>query len=211
MAVVAVSLGLNQTSVRAASAAFGADPRETDFMTAVSTAAGHVAKVVTKWTGKLLTPPEPSPGQQLTHYAQGKIFNSRGLKTNVVANMQMVGMKDFQVVQQMDIPKHSVREKVHIGLQAKGVPAQVAEAIALQLHGARRFKDQWDDFQVDPQGSAHSYRVIVRSDCVDDEWCNIAIAAFGASFNAAKEIDHYETQEILGRLLTCFQCMVMKL
>jgi hypothetical protein len=36
-----------------------------------------------------------------------------------------------------------------------------------------------------------------------DGQCDCAIAASGASFNAAKEVSHYETKEILGQKIAC--------
>lgn len=97
-------------------------------------------------------------------------------------------MKEFMAVQRMVVPKHLLREKTHVGLEAKGLPSKVASVISLELDGASRLQEFWDDFQVEGgTGSAHSYRVIARMS-ESNGFCDIALAASGASFNAAKEV-----------------------
>lgn len=74
-----------------------------------------------------------------------------------VLKMEMVGMKEFMAVQRMVVPKHLLREKTHVGLEAKGLPSKVASVISLELDGASRLQEFWDDFQVEGgTGSAHS-------------------------------------------------------
>ena len=156
-----------------------------------------------KYVRRLFAPAGPTPSQQLSQYAYGKTIDSKPVAPQVVSQMEMVGMKEFMAVQRMVVPKDLLREKVHVGLAAKGLPSKVAQAISLALDQASCYQDMWDDFQVeDGTGSAHSYRVIVRMSEFDGH-CDCAIAASGASFNAAKEVSHYETKEILGQKIAC--------
>jgi len=174
------------------------------FMTGMGAAAfSHCQKYARKYARRLFAPAGPTPSQQLSQYAYHKTIDSKPVAPQVVSQMEMVGMNEFMAVQCMVVPKDLLREKVHVGLTAKGVPNKVAQAISFELDGASCFQMFWDDFQVeDGTGSAHSYRVIVRMS-ESDGHCDVAIAASGASFNAAKEVSHYETQEILGQTIAC--------
>lgn len=173
-------------------------------MTGMGAAAfSHCQKYARKYARRLFAPAGPTPSQQLSQYAYHKTIDSKPVAPQVVSQMEMVGMNEFMAVQCMVVPKDLLREKVHVGLTAKGVPNKVAQAISFELDGASCFQMFWDDFQVeDGTGSAHSYRVIVRMS-ESDGHCDVAIAASGASFNAAKEVSHYETQEILGQTIAC--------
>mmetsp|Transcript_63965 Transcript_63965/g.101806 ORF Transcript_63965/g.101806 Transcript_63965/m.101806 type:complete len:295 (+) Transcript_63965:70-954(+) len=202
VAIFAALMGMNRTATRAVSDVVGSDTGVVELMTGLSNVFQQVAKGVSKHVQNLVQPetePELSPIQQLSQYAHDmhhQTVQSRAAFSEVVSKMQMVGMKEFVVVQRMTFAKHLVREKVSRGLSSKGLPSEIAEAIGLQLDGVEQFYDKWDDFVVDGTGSAHTYRVQVALLCENETKCQIALSASGASFNAAKEIDHYETQRI---------------
>lgn len=193
VALFAVMLGISLTIAQADSDTTGSNSNSASFQFAAGLSTGICQ--MAKLARRLLAPAEPSPSQQLNQYAYDMTLHSRAIKSEVVEKMELVGMNEFKAVHRMVVPKHTVREKTHVGLAAKGVPNKVAEAVALELDGARKSQSQWDDFKVDESGNAHIFRVIVRLLCEDDE-CDVAMAATGASFNAAQEISHYEKQEI---------------
>ena len=83
---------------------------------------------------------KPTSEEQLIQYAKGNVLNfNMGMTkaAGVVGNMEMIGMKEFKVVLRMVVPQEMLKEKVHVGLEAKGVPQEVAQSIAFELDGSK--------------------------------------------------------------------------
>ena len=143
--------------------------------------------------------PPPTVEQDLVAFAN----NSPALKADyntaeVINAMQLVGLKELRAVTSFSVHKTGVTQKVHAELAAKGVPPDVIKAITSNLETVTKYANSMEDFAVDSEGTGKIFKatVMMKPDADEQECVQVAMAVSGAEFNAAKVVDHYETEVI---------------
>ena len=82
--------------------------------------------------------------------------------------------------------------KLRLELQSSQVPEPVIQAIVNAVEFTPRYSDSFEDFEVDPDGSAYIFKVtaMIKPSKEFENHSDVALAVSGASFNAAKVVDH---------------------
>ena len=145
---------------------------------------------------------EPTSKQDLVQYAN-RVTGARGNQmtyndAEAINGMQVVGMKEFRAVTAFSIPPHMLGAKLKSVLKSKKIPDPAIEAIVNAVEFTPRYSDSFEDFEVDPDGSAYIFKVtaMIKPSSEFDNHSDVALAVSGASFNAAKVVDHYHEEVI---------------
>ena len=143
---------------------------------------------------------EPTSQQDLVQYAN-RVTRGNQMTYNVaeaIRDIQVVGLNEMRAVAAFSAPPHMLETKLRLELQSKKVPEAVIKAIVAAVDSTPRYSNSFEEFEVDSDGSAHIFKVtaMIKPSSEFENHSDVALAVSGASFNAAKVIDHYETEII---------------
>jgi len=82
--------------------------------------------------------------------------------------------------------------KLRLELQSSQVPEPVIQAIVTAVESAPQYSNSFEEFAVDPDGSARIFKVtaMIKPSKEFENLSDVTLAVSGASFNAAKVVDH---------------------
>ena len=134
--------------------------------------------------------------QDLVRYAN-RVIEERGNQmtyndAEAISNMQVVGLKEMRAVTAFSAPPHMLEPKLSLELQSRKVPETVIKAVVAAVHLTSRYSNSFEEFAVDPDGSARIFKVtsMIKPSSDFPHHLDVALAVSGASFNAAKVVDH---------------------
>ena len=109
-----------------------------------------------------------------------------------INDMQVVGLKEWRAVTAFTAPPHMLEPKLRLALQSSQVPEPVIQAIVTAMESTTRYSNSFEEFEVDPDGSAYIFKVtaMIKPSSDFPHHLDVALAVSGASFNAAKVVDH---------------------
>ena len=109
-----------------------------------------------------------------------------------ISNMQVVGLKEMRAVTAFSAPPHMLEPKLRLELQSRKVPEPVIQAIVTAVESTPRYSNSFEEFAVDPDGSARIFTVtsMIKPSKEFENHSDVALAVSGASFYAAKVVDH---------------------
>ena len=139
---------------------------------------------------------EPTSKQDLVRYAN-RVIGARGNQmtyndAEAINDMQVVGLKEWRAVAAFTAPPHMLETKLRLELQSKKVPEPVIQAIVTAVDSIPGYSNSFEEFAVDPDGSARIFKVtsLIKPSKEFENHSDVALAVSGASFNAAKVVDH---------------------
>lgn len=109
-----------------------------------------------------------------------------------INDMQVVGLNEMRAVTAFSAPPHMLENKLRLELESKKVPEPVIKAIVSAVESTPRYSNSFEEFAVDPDGSARIFTVtsMIKPSKEFENHSDVALAVSGASFYAAKVVDH---------------------
>ena len=145
---------------------------------------------------------EPTCQQDLVQYAH-RVIDERGNQMTyndaaAINDMQVVGLNEMRAVTAFSAPPHMLENKLRLELESKKVPEPVIKAIVSAVESTPRYSNSFEDFAVDSNGSGFIFKVtaMIKASSDFENLSDVALAVSGASFNAAKVVDHYQEEVI---------------
>ena len=145
---------------------------------------------------------EPTSKQDLVKYANRVIVERGNHMTyndaEAINDMKVVGLKELRAVTAFTARPHMLETKLSLELQSRKVPEPVIKGIVSAVDSTPLYSNSFEEFAVDSDGSGFIFKatVMIKPSSQFENHSDVAVAVSGASFNAAKVIDHYDEEVI---------------
>lgn len=141
-----------------------------------------------------------TPQQELVAYAR-RSPRQRSMdyrEAEVINRMQLVGMQELRAVTCFTMKRDMLEKKLINELLAKRLPQAAVDAITAEIDGVTAYSSAIEDFVVDSAGTGSIFKAVIKMklDPQDNGSMQFAMAVSGAKFDAAREVEHYEEEEV---------------